>query len=369
MRPPRLRYARRGPDIPEGETQEEVNLSTAPSLPPIRTTVVGSYPAPDWLIALPSRQALIDATRVVFKIQELAGVDVVADGELYRWDVNHPDTNGMIDYFIRAMGGIRTAFTRREVEEFRRIEDMSFRAAPAGVVEGTIDEGTLSLGQDYRRARACTAHPMKFTLTGPHMLSKTLLDHHYGDRADLALAVGQALAQQVADLDPEVIQVDEANITGHAEEGEWAAAAINLVLDAAARAGERGVHLCFGNYGGQTIQRGAWQQLIGFINLLHCDHVVLEFASRGYDELRHFRDALDPRIGIGLGVIDIKVNTVEAPEVVARRIEAATEIVGPGRVAWVHPDCGFWMNKRSVADRKISALVKGRDLFLGAGRG
>jgi 5-methyltetrahydropteroyltriglutamate--homocysteine methyltransferase len=101
------------------------------------------------------------------------------------------------------------------------------------------------------------------------------------------------------------------------------------------------------------------------MNLLHCDHVVLEFAFRGYHELIHFREHLDPRIAIGLGVIDIKVNTVETPETVARRIESAMTIVGNGRIKWVHPDCGFWMNKRSVADRKMSALVKGRDLFLG----
>ena len=340
-----------------------MNLSPTPPL--IRTTVVGSYPAPDWLIALPSQQALIDATRVVFKIQELAGLDVIADGELYRWDVNHPDTNGMIEYFIRPMGGVRTAVTRRDVDEFRRLEGMGFRAVPAGVVEGPVDEGTLMLVEDYRRARACTDRPMKFTLTGPHMLCKTLIDHYYPNRAELALALGQALANQVAELEPEVLQIDEANITGHPDEVEWAAAAINVVLDANSKAKEKGVHLCFGNYGGQSIQQGEWRQLIGFLNRLHCDHVVLEFAFRGYDELRYFKDELDPRLGIGLGVIDIKVNTVETPEAVASRIEQATRIVGDGRITWVHPDCGFWMNKRSIADRKIAALVKGRDLFLG----
>ncbi|MBI3650751.1 MAG: cobalamin-independent methionine synthase II family protein [Acidobacteria bacterium] len=334
--------------------------------PSIRATVVGSYPVPEWLIALPSQQALIDATKVVFKIQELAGIDVVADGELYRWDVNHPDTNGMIEYFIRPMDGIRSRVTRREIEEFRRSEGMGFRAEPAGIVEGAIDEGVLNLGEDYRRARACTHHPMKFTLTGPHMLCKTLMDHHYAQRPELAMALAQALAAQVGEIDAEVIQVDEANITGHPDEGEWAAAAINTVLDAATQAKEKGVHLCFGNYGGQTIQQGDWRKLIGFINRLHCDHVLLEFAFRGYDELKYFKAELDPRIGLGLGVIDVKVNTVETAEVVARRIEEATKIIGDGRIKWVNPDCGFWMNKRSIADRKIAALVKGRDLFLGA---
>ena len=65
---------------------------------------------------------------------------------------------------------------------------------------------------------------------------------------------------------------------------------------------------------------------------------------------------------------EIKVNTVETPEEVARRIETASKIMGPDRITWVHPDCGFWMNKRSIADRKMEALVKGRDLFVGSSR-
>jgi 5-methyltetrahydropteroyltriglutamate--homocysteine methyltransferase len=332
--------------------------------PPIRTTVVGSYPIPEWLVALPSQQALIDATRVVFKTQEMTGIDVVADGELYRFDINHPDTNGMIEYFIRPMSGIRSAITRADIAEFAKLQGMGFRAEPAGVVTGPIDEGTLNLPRDYRRARACTRSPLKFTLTGPHMLCKTLMDHHYKSKPDLAMALAQALAKQVTDIDPQVLQVDEANLPGNPEEGDWAADAINVVLDAAKKSPEKGVHICFGNYGGQSIQKGEWRKLISFMNKLHADHVVLEFAFRGYDELEQFKE-LNPRIAIGLGVIDIKVNTVETPETVAKRIEEAARHVGRDRIKWVHPDCGFWMNKRSVADRKMEALVKGRDLYLG----
>jgi 5-methyltetrahydropteroyltriglutamate--homocysteine methyltransferase len=338
-----------------------------PMPPPILTTVVGSYPVPDWLAAFPSQQALIDATKVVFKTQELAGIDVVADGELYRFDINHPDTNGMIEYFIRPMKNIRSAVTRADIEEFARQEGMGFRSEPAGVVEGPIDEGTLNLARDYRRARACTKSPLKFTLTGPHMLSKTLMDHHYRSKPELAMAIAQALAKQVKDLDPQVLQVDEANLTGHPDEGVWAAAAINAVLDAIPDTRhprpERAVHLCFGNYGGQSIQKGEWKKLIAFLNALHADHVVLEFAFRGYEELIYFKE-LRPEIGIGLGVIDIKTNVVESPDLVAKRIEQAGKILAVERIKYVHPDCGFWMNKRSVADRKMAALVAGRDLYL-----
>ena len=83
--------------------------------PRIKTTVVGSYPFPDWLGALPSEQAVIDATRVVLHTQEQAGIDLVCDGELYRFDVNHPETNGMIEYFVKPMAGVRSGVTFEEL--------------------------------------------------------------------------------------------------------------------------------------------------------------------------------------------------------------------------------------------------------------
>jgi 5-methyltetrahydropteroyltriglutamate--homocysteine methyltransferase len=332
------------------------------SLPRIQTTVVGSYPVPDWLVALPGEQALIDATAVVFKTQEMAGIDLVADGELYRFDVNHPDTNGMIDYFVRPLGGVRQEIGRADAAEFLRQPGMGFRVKPAAVVEGPIGEGTLDLVGDYRRARQLTRARMKFTLTGPHMLSKTLLDHHYKDPASLSTALAGVLAAQVREIDADVVQIDEANIPGHPEDIPWAADAISIVLDAVQK--EKAVHLCFGNYGGQTIQRGNWERLVDLMNRLHADHLVLEMARRDPHEIEFLKD-VKREIGIGLGVIDIKTTVVETPGEVAAQIEHAENLLGPGRVRYVHPDCGFWMLKRSIADRKMEALVQGRDLYLG----
>ncbi len=333
-----------------------------PNTPRILTTTVGSYPVPDWLAALPSEQALIDATRVVFDIQRQAGIDLPTDGELYRFDINHPDTNGMIDYFVRPMGGVRAVLGRSDWEAFNRHRPMGFRRKPAGVVTGALSEGGLNLYADCQRAAAVAGGPFKFTLTSPYMLSRTLLDNHYGDFAALTLAIADVLGDQAAGLPCECVQVDEANITGNPADWPLAAQAINRVLEGVTV--KRAVHLCFGNYGGQTIQQGEWAQLVRFLNALQVDHVVLELAIRPESDLDALKD-VDPRIKLGIGVVDIKSNHVETADEIAARIERAERKAGAGRVGWIHPDCGFWMLKRSVADRKIHALVEGRNRYLG----
>jgi 5-methyltetrahydropteroyltriglutamate--homocysteine methyltransferase len=90
---------------------------------------------------------------------------------------------------------------------------------------------------------------------------------------------------------------------------------------------------------------------------------VLELAHRPPSDLDALKD-LDPKIGVGLGVVDIKVNHIETADEIATRIEKAEKQLGAGRVKFIHPDCGFWMLKRSIADSKIEALAKGRDKFL-----
>jgi len=334
---------------------------TQHNAPRILTTTVGSYPVPDWLAALPSEQALIDATRVVFDLQRQAGIDLPTDGELYRFDVNHPDTNGMIEYFVHKFGGVRGGVGRSDTVAFRAKSEMRFRSKPAAVVTGPITEGSLNLPEDCARAAGVSGGPFKFTLTSPYMLARTLLDEHYRDFSRLTLAIADALAAQVGDLNCACVQVDEANIPGNPSDGPLAAEAINRVLDAVRV--EKAVHFCFGNYGGQTIQKGMWAGLISFLNSLHTDHLVLELAHRPSSDLDALKE-LNPRIGIGLGVVDIKVNHVETPDEIARAIERAEKVIGADRVRYVHPDCGFWMLKRSIADRKIAALVQGRDLYL-----
>jgi 5-methyltetrahydropteroyltriglutamate--homocysteine methyltransferase len=329
--------------------------------PSIRTTLVGSYPLPDWLRLHPTAEALEDATAVVLHLQERAGVDLLTDGELSRFDPVHPETNGMIEYFVRPLEGVRSTITRSDLQAFRTsLPHLSFRRHPAGVVEGEIGEGTLDLIGAYQRVRALTRRPLKFTVTSPYMLARSLLDLHYRSLDGLGGAIADVLAGQVAEIDADVVQVDEANLPGRPEDAELAAELVNRVLDAVP--GTPAVHVCFGNYGGQRIQPGRLHQLLPFFAALHADHVVLEVARPGIAEVEPLKELTNVRFGIG--VIDIKSTEIESADTVARRIEAAAALLGsPERIAYVHPDCGFWMLARSIADGKIHSLVAGRDLY------
>src|SRR5260221_1655058 len=330
----------------------------------IRTTVVGSYPLPDWLAAAPSEQALTDAMRVVIHTQERAGIDLVGDGELGRFDVDHPQPNGMIEYFVNPLSGVRAEIAFSEWLDYSKGAATRFRTRPPGVVEGPIGAGGLTLPLACARGRALATRPFKFTLTGPHMLAKMLHDRHYRNPEKLAHAIADVLAEQVKRLDADVIQIDEANLPGHPGEWKWAAATINKVLQAVPKKAKAAVHLCFGNYGGQSIQKGTWAKLLDYLNALRVDHIVMETAHRPPEELAVFKE-LRRDIGFGLGVIDVKQTEIESAAEVARAIERAEKMLGRGRIKYVHPDCGFWMLQRNMVDGKIRALVAGRDLYEG----
>jgi len=310
----------------------------------------------------PSQEELIEATADVVQSLENAGLDLVCDGELYRFDPGHPETNGMIEYFIGPLEGIRSELDADELAAYQGRKGMVFRTKPPGIVVDAIKTGELDLVSPCKRLKDLATKPVKFTMTGPHMLSKTVANKYYDSTEEIAMAFADVLAGQAAQLNADVIQIDEANLPGHPEESEWALRAINVVLDSIPTVGA--VHLCFGNYAGKRVQSGTWDALIGFLDGLHADHVVLECKNRPEDEIEVFKE-LHSGIGLGIGIVDIKSSDVESPAGIAKDLDRISSIVGPDRIKYIHPDCGFWMLDRSVADAKIRALVQGRDLFLG----
>jgi 5-methyltetrahydropteroyltriglutamate--homocysteine methyltransferase len=332
----------------------------------VTTTVVGSYPVPEWLKQCSDEEALGDALTVVMDAQRRAGVELICDGELGRWDLERRAPGGMVERFVRPLQGVSAELTRGQLEAYRSRDEMAFRSAPPGVVVGPLGDGRLNLKRDWDRARARTEAPLKFTLSSPYLIAKTVADAHYGDLESLAMAFAELLAGQLAGIDAAVVQVDEPNLPGTPGDGALAAAAINRLLEGAEPGTERAVHLCFGNYGGQMIQHGDYGRLIDFMNALRCDHLVLETTRRSPQELDRLADVRDD-IRLGLGVIDVKDLQIEPPELVARRIEALARRVGAERIAYLHPDCGLRMLPRTAADGKLRALVAGRDQFLGTG--
>ena len=136
-------------------------------------------------------------------------------------------------------------------------------------------------------------------------------------------------------MDADVIQVDEANLPGHPDEWKWAAATINKVLGSVPKKSKAAVHLCFGNYGGQSIQKGTWGKLMDYLNALKVDHIVMETAHRPPEELAVFKE-LRREIGFGLGVVDIKQTEIESAEEIARAIERADKVLGKGKSP-LHP--------------------------------
>ena len=128
----------------------------------------------------------------------------------------------MIESFIGPMGGIDTHLSYEQLKSFRKQDATRFRQLPAGVVTGPLNAGYLDLARDWHRVRNLTASTLKFTVTSPYMLARTLLNQHYKDVKALTFALADLLAEQIASIDAPVVQIDEAHLTGHPEDGAWA---------------------------------------------------------------------------------------------------------------------------------------------------
>ena len=174
----------------------------------------------------------------------------------------------------------------------------------------------------------------------------------------MAMDIAAVLRRQLELVDADTVQLDEASIAGIPQDATWAAEAINHVLDGMPN--EQAVHICFGNYGGQPMLKGFWRDLIPFLNALHADHLVLEFARRGYDELERVQgprpeDRPRHRRGRHQGQRSRDARAHRLPD-----RARSSRPSGASGVRYIHPDCGFWMLQRSVVDRKMRARGRAR---------
>src|SRR3984885_4027622 len=328
-------------------------------LPPLPTTVVGSYSVPEWLERLKTEyyQRRISAAhlteihevaiKAAVKDQERAGIYIVSDGELRR--------DNDIDYFLARIPGVHIA--QRAKSDYYDYYDA---AVSAPLPPDAKDVPGLGLAGDFEFTRALTDRPVKFSFTGPFSLSRriTVAGGAYGNPAEGVRALARRLnteARALADAGARFLQIDEPFLAGYPDQAALAVEAVNIVTDGVPA--PWGLHVCYGNRYARPSWEGHYDFLFPAVLEARVDQLVLEFARKGLEDLRLIKEYAWPS-ALGLGVIDVKSSAVESPDLVAARIRRALEYVDPGRLV-VNPDCGLRHLAPEVARRKLRAMVSG----------
>jgi len=322
---------------------------------PLATTVVGSYSVPEWLGRLKndyyqrriSAQHLNEihdvAIKAALKDQELAGVDIVSDGELRR--------DNDIDYLLTRIPGVQIP-QRSKTDYYDYYEARVSAPLPEA---GSLGPG---LAADFAFTREQTQRPVKFSFTGPFSLSRRIHDTGYADPADLVRALARwlnAQARELAAAGADLLQIDEPFLAGYPEQVELAIEAVNIVT--AGVPVTWALHVCYGNRYARPLWEGHYDFLFPAVASARVDALVLEFARKGLDDLRLLRQYEWDRY-LGLGVIDVKAAEVEPAGLVASRIRRALEFV-PAQRLMVNPDCGLRHLPAGVARAKLRAMVAG----------
>ena len=155
-----------------------------------------------------------------------------------------------------------------------------------------------------------------------------------------------------------ILQIDEPFLAGYPERAALAVKALNAVFEGVDRTTMRAVHVCYGNRNARALWEGHYDFLFPAILEADIDHLVLEFARKGYDDLELFRRYSTDQFSLGLGVIDVKSQEVEEPEAVAARVRRALQYVSPDRLI-VNPDCGLRHLPVNISRSKLRALTAG----------
>ena len=329
------------------------------------TTVVGSYPQPDWLVdrdvlmrgtvprvlqrgfwRVPDEslaEALDDAATAAIRDMERAGIDVITDGEVRRQSYSSA--------FATALGGVDPE--RPGIVPGRR----AGTTVEVPRVTGPIVRESPVLLDDARFLRAATDRAVKVTVPGPFTLSQQCVDDHYGDPRALALAFAEAVNAEVRDLfaaGVDVVQLDEPWLQARAEAARaFGVEAIDRALEGAT--GVTALHLCFGYAAKVPGDKPNAYDFLAELDASSVQQVSVEAAQPGLDL---FSLRLLPSKTIVLGALDLGDPVVETPEAVAGRIRAAMGHVPPERLV-LAPDCGMKYLPRAVAFGKLQALAQG----------
>jgi len=322
------------------------------TLPILPTTMVGSYSMPGWLERLKteyfarriSRHDLDEihdtAVRSAIKDQEMAGLDIVTDGELRR--------DNMIDYFVERIPGIQ--IDRSSKKFYYDFYDSE--------VIGKIPMAALGLSDDFRFLLANTERETKICITGPHSLCKRVRNKHYSTEEALATDIARVMNMELKQLvkaGAKLIKIDEPYYSGFPEDISWGVNVLNILVEGVQA--KIALHICYGNRYGKPSWEGSYRYLFPAILSAKVQQLSLEFARRGGEDLDIFRE-FNPPFELGAGVIDVKDTSVETPDIVAERIRKTLKIVPAEKLA-ILPDCGLHHLPRDVAFAKLRNMVEG----------
>jgi 5-methyltetrahydropteroyltriglutamate--homocysteine methyltransferase len=331
------------------------------------TTLVGSYPQPDWLIdrqrlagVAPPRvrfrdcwriapefldQAQDDATLLAIRDQERAGIDIVTDGEMRRESYSNR--------FATALDGV-------DIDNPGQAPTRTpGRTQPVPRIVGPIRRRQPVETRDARFLRANTERAIKITVPGPFTLSMQTQDDYYKDPAALTMDYAAAVNAEIKDLfaaGADVVQIDEPYMQARPDKAaEFGIKALNRALEGVA--GTTAVHLCFG-YAAFVKQRPEGYSFLPELEQSVAKQISIETAQ---SQLDCAVLAKLPSKQIILGAIDLADMTVETPEGVAARIRRALPYVPAERLV-IAPDCGMKYLPRDIAFAKLQAMVAGTKL-------
>jgi 5-methyltetrahydropteroyltriglutamate--homocysteine methyltransferase len=330
------------------------------------TSLVGSYPQPDWLIdrarlaaRFPPRvrakelwrvgpewlrEAQDDATLLAIRDQERAGLDIITDGEMRRESYSNR--------FATALSGV-------DVDNPGTALDRSGHPNPVPRITGTIRRTEPVVVSDLEFLKANTDRTVKMTVPGPFTMSQQAQNDFYESEEALSLDYAAAVNEEIKDLfaaGADIVQIDEPYMQARPEKArQYGLLALGRALDGVT--GTTAVHICFG-YAAIIHDRPEGYSFLPELAASAIDQISIETAQSGLDTSVL---ATLPGKTIILGVLDLSDHAVETPDAVAQRIRRALPHV-PAEQIVVAPDCGLKYLPRDVAFGKMQAMVAGAAL-------
>ena len=347
------------------------------------TTMVGSYPRPQWFkhqllgrdvrVAFKEVQheeAYHDAVATVIRDQEEAGLDIVTDGNMW-----YDDYVGVIGsfcwYMYERIGGFQPA--REQHPSTVGVKDRNQGAEIlddwGGVInDGPVTRGPIRLADLYKVASKHSDRPVKVSVgAGPANLAWHVHFQHYKNAKDLTMALCPIFNQEMKDLvkaGAKYLQFEDLGawlplFTGNKDDYKWIRESVEMCCDGVDA--KIGWHFCFGNAWGNDILSANFPQgyqtvLPYFFGTAGIDEFVLDYANRHMDGVDFLKN-LPKNQGVQLGVLDIRTNAIERPEQIAERIRLALKHVPADKIT-LSSDCGMKPLARMVAKMKLNALTE-----------